>query len=168
MVRSSPGCPGLALRGARLVEDLKSRIAETAIAAVRQHNLLADLGEIGEQRFAVLLVDLRAARHFHDHVGAARAVAVLAHAAAAVLGVEVLLVTVVDQRIEAVDRDRDHVAAFAAIAAIGAAELDEFLAPERHAAVAAVAGADIDLGFIEEFHGVSLIGIVPGINIRLA
>jgi hypothetical protein len=31
--------------------------------------------------------------------------------------------------------------------------VSSFLAPKRHAAVAAVAGADIDLGFIEEFHG---------------
>src|SRR5262249_59558049 len=44
-------------------------------------------------------------------------------------------------------------AAAPAITAGGAAELDELLAPERNAAVAAVAGADIDLGFIEEFHG---------------
>ena len=45
------------------------------------------------------------------------------------------------------------VAAAAAIAAGGPAELDELLAPERNAAVAAVAGADIDLGLVEEFHG---------------
>src|SRR6516165_3594606 len=44
------------------------------------------------------------------------------------------------------------VAVLAAVAAVRAAELDEFLAPERHAAVPAVAGADIHLGFIEEFH----------------
>src|SRR5262249_37614883 len=36
--------------------------------------------------------------------------------------------------------------------AVGPAELDEFLAPKRHAAVPAVARADIHLGFIEEFH----------------
>ena len=79
--------------------------------------------------------------------------AVLAHAAAAVLGLEVLLVAVVDQRVEAVDRLRDHVAALAAVAAVRAAELDELLAPERDAAVPAVAGADVDLGLVEEFHG---------------
>ena len=78
--------------------------------------------------------------------------AVLAHAAAAVLGGEVLLVAIVDQGVETVDRLHNHVAAVAAIAAVRAAIFDEFLAPERHAAVAAVAGADIDLGFVEEFH----------------
>ena len=69
------------------------------------------------------------------------------------LRLEVLLVAVVDQRVEAVDRLDDHVAAAPAVAAVRAAELDELLAPERHAAVAAVAGADIDLGLVEELHG---------------
>ncbi len=63
-----------------------------------------------------------------------------------------LLVAVVDQRIEAVDGDRDHIAAIAAVAAVGTAIFDKFLAPERHAAIAAVAGANIDLGLVEEFH----------------
>ena len=78
--------------------------------------------------------------------------AVLAHAGAAVLGKKVLLVAVVDERVEAFDGLRDHVAAVAAVAAVRPAELDEFFAPERHAAVAAGAGADIDLGLVEEFH----------------
>jgi hypothetical protein len=51
---------------------------------------------------------------------------------------------------------RQHVAALAAVAAAGAAEFNEFFAPERHAAVSAVAGADENLGFIEEFHWISL------------
>ena len=62
-----------------------------------------------------------------------------------------LLVAVIDKRVEAIDRDRDHVAAFAAIAAVRAAVLDEFLTAERHAAVTAITGADIDLGLIEKF-----------------
>ena len=77
---------------------------------------------------------------------------VLAHAGAAILGEKVLLVPVVDQGVEAIDRFGDDVAALAAIAAVRATELDELLASERHAAVAAVAGADIDLGFVEELH----------------
>ena len=81
--------------------------------------------------------------------------AVLAHAAAPALGLEVLLIAVVDERVEPVDRLHDHVAAAAAIAAVRPSELDELLAPERHAAVPAVAGADIDLGLVKEFHGTS-------------
>src|ERR1051326_3729178 len=128
------------------------RIAEAAIAAARQYDLLAWLGEIGKQRLAVLLVNLRAGRNFENRVGAVGAVTILAHAGAAVLSKKVLLVAVVDQRVEPVDRDGDHVAAFAAVAAVRAAVLDELFAPERHAAVTAVAGANIDFGFVEEFH----------------
>ena len=135
---------------------LETRIAEAAIAAARERRALPDRGEIGEQRLAVLLVDLRAGRHLEQEVGAAGAMAILAHAAAAVLGGVMLLVAVVDQRVEPFDRLRDDVAALAAIAAVRPAVLDEFLAAERHAAVAAVARADIDLGFVEEFHGHSV------------
>src|SRR5205807_624488 len=79
--------------------------------------------------------------------------AVLAHAAAAVLGPEMLLVAVIDQGVEAVDRPRHHVPALAAVPAVGTPELDEFLPPERDTAVPAVAGADVNLGLVEEFHG---------------
>ena len=128
------------------------RIAEAAVAAARQHDALAEFGEIGEEGLAVLLVDLRADRHLEHGVGAVGAMAVLAHAGPPVLGEEVLLIAIVDERVEAFDRFHDHVAALAAVAAIRAAELDEFFAPERHAAVTAVAGANIDLGLVEEFH----------------
>src|SRR5262249_52342936 len=87
------------------------------------------------------------------------AVAVLAHAVAAALGLEVLLVAIVDQGIEAVDRLDDDVAAAAAIAAVRTAELDELLTPERHAAIAAVAGLHINLGLVEEFHRRSRIAV---------
>ena len=46
----------------------------------------------------------------------------------------------------------DDIAAAAAIAAGRTAEFDEFFAAERHAAVAAITGADIDLCFVKEFH----------------
>jgi hypothetical protein len=87
-----------------------------------------------------------------DAVAALGAGAVAAHAVAAGLGLEMLLVAVVDQRVEAVDGFHPDIAAAAAIAAVRPAELDIFLAPERYAAGATVAGADIDLGLIEEFH----------------
>ena len=128
------------------------RIAETAVAAASKDNTLAALGEIGEKRLAVFFIDLRADRHLEHGVGAVRAVAVLAHAGTAILCEKVLLVTIVDQRVEAVDRFGDDITALAAVAAVRAAVFNEFLTPECHAAVAAVAGADIDLGFIEELH----------------
>ena len=138
----------------RLVgRGLEIGVAEAAIAAPRQRDALADFGEVGNHGLAVFLIDLGADRHPHDFVLAAGAVAILAHAVFAALGHEVLLIAVVDQRIEAVDGFDDDVAALAAVAAGRAAELDKLLTPERDAAIAARAGPDIDLGFVEEFHG---------------
>ena len=77
---------------------------------------------------------------------------VAAHAVLALAGLEVLLIAVVDQCVEAVDAFGIDVAAAPAVAAVRPAELDELLAPERDGAVAAVAGADKDLGLVEEFH----------------
>jgi hypothetical protein len=50
-----------------------------------------------------------------------------------------LLVAKIDQRVEAFGAFDDDVAAAPAIAAVRAAEFDEFFAPERDAAGAAVA-----------------------------
>jgi hypothetical protein len=63
-----------------------------------------------------------------------------------------LLIPVIDQRIEARNGFGDDVAALPAIAAIRPAKFDKLFPAERHAAVSAIAGADIDLGLIEEFH----------------
>ncbi len=64
-----------------------------------------------------------------------------------------LLIAIIDQRVEAIDAVRDHIAAAAAVAAVGAAELDVFLAPERQRSSAAGTGFYVDFGLIEEFHG---------------
>src|SRR5262249_1139088 len=134
---------------------LERGVAEAPVAPACAPRPLSYIGEVREQGLAVLLVDLRAGRHFEHDIVATRAVAVLAHAAAAVLGLEMLLVAVVDECVEPVDRLHDHVAALAAVAAVRPAKLDELLAPERHPPVPAIAPPHIPLGFIEEFqaHG---------------
>jgi hypothetical protein len=134
-----------ALTAARNV-DLPALGRPTSPASV------AGLGQIGDQGLAVLLEHLRAGRQLENHVGAAGAGAVLAHAVAALLRLEVLLVAIVEQRVEVGHAFEDDVAAFAAVAAVGTAELDIFLAAEAYAAIAAVTGAHINLGFIEELH----------------
>src|SRR5206468_4471705 len=104
--------------------------------------------KIGKQRFAVLVKDLRACGNFENGVGAAPARAVLAHAVHADLSLEMLLVAKIDKRIEAFGAFDDDIAAAPAIAAVRAAEFDEFLAAERDASGAAVARTDIDFGLI--------------------
>src|SRR3974377_1027232 len=115
------------------------RFAEAAVPAMVDGCALADLGEIGEQRFAVFSVHLRADRHLEHSIFAVGAGAVLPHAITATPGLEVLLVAVIDQRVQAGDRFNHNIAAIAAVAAVRAAELDEPLPPERDDAVTAAA-----------------------------
>src|SRR5690606_3505554 len=110
---------------------LEMRIAKAAIAALEQHDPLTDLGEIGEQVFAVLVEHLRADGDLEDDVLALGAGAVLAHAVAAGAGLEMLLVAIVDERVEPLHAFDDHIAAAAAVAAVRPAELNEFLATKR-------------------------------------
>ncbi len=66
---------------------------------------------------------------------------------------EMLLVAIVDEGVEAFGRHDPHIAALTAVAAVGAAVGNELLAPEGDAACAAVAGTNEDLTGVEEFHG---------------
>ena len=84
--------------------------------------------------------------------GAPAPVSVATGAIAALLRAEMLRVAEVDQRVQVLHRLEHDVATLAAVAAVRAAELDEFLAAERDHAVAAVAGAQVDLGLVEKLH----------------
>ncbi len=144
---------GAARRAVR--RRLEMGVAEAAIAALGEHHALADFGQVGDQRLAVFLENLRARRHAQHGVGAARTGAVPAHPVHAGLGFKMLLVAKVDQRVEAGDALDDDVAAAPAVAAVRPAELDELFAPKRQRARAAIAGADKDAGLIEELHRLS-------------
>src|SRR5690348_5871068 len=73
----------------------------------------------------------------------------------AAFGLKVLLIAIVDQRVEVGDALDDDIAAAAAVAAVGSAELDEFLAAKAYRAGAAVAALEKDFGLIQEFHRIS-------------
>ena len=152
-MRSIPGWPGLARRGARLVEVVKWALPKPPLPPLATTTRSPSAVRSASSAPDLLVEDLGADRDLQDGVGAAPAGAVLAHAVHAGLGLEMLLVAEVDQRVEAAGAFDDDVAAAAAVAAVRAAELDEFLAPERDAARSAVAGANIDARLIEKFHG---------------
>ncbi len=105
-------------------------IAETAIAALGDPHPVADPGEIGDQRLIILFVDLGAGGNLEGDIAGIGAGPQPAHAMAAGRRLEMLLVAVIDEGVETVDRLRPDIAAIAAVAAIGAAQFDEFLAPE--------------------------------------
>src|SRR5215471_2261498 len=126
------------------------RVAEPAIATARQPHGLAHFGEIADQRLTVLLEDLGADRDLEDGTASVAARAIFAHAFTAALGLEMLLVAVIDEGIETIHACGADIAPAPAIAAIGPAKLDKLLPPKGDAAVAA---ADIDLRLVEKFHG---------------
>jgi hypothetical protein len=72
-------------------------------------------------------------------------------------GLEMLLVAVIDQRIQPRHTFRDHAAATPAIATVRPAVRNKFFTPEAHAAFTAIAAANIYFSFIKEFHGFLLL-----------
>ena len=111
MVSSSPGWPGLAWRGAWLVDDLKCALPKPPLPPLAKQRAIAGLRPDRRAASPGPRRDLRARRHLDHAVLAVGAGAVLAHAVAAALGLEVLVVAVVDQRVEIVDACDPHVAA---------------------------------------------------------
>ena len=73
-------------------------------------------------------------------------------AVTAAFGAVMLLIAIVDQRVQAFDRLDIDMPAAAAIAAIRSTKFDIGFTPEGSAPVSAMAGFDINLGLIEEFH----------------
>jgi hypothetical protein len=67
-------------------------------------------------------------------------------------GFEVLAIAIINKRVQPIDTFDNHIAAATAIAAVRAAKFNIFLAPKRHAARPAIAGANINLRLVEKFH----------------
>ena len=63
-----------------------------------------------------------------------------------------LLIAEIDQRVEIFDALGPDAPALAAIAAVGPAELNKLLAPEREAAIAAIPRANVNFCLIQETH----------------
>ena len=101
-------------------------IAAAAHAAVCHGDALAVVGEVGHELagflgFLEVFVDHGAHRHLEHQVGARGAVHATALAVRAALGLEVMLEAVIDRRGHAGIGFKHHVAAMAAVAAIGTA-----------------------------------------------
>src|SRR6266446_8312045 len=128
------------------------RIAKTAVTAPHEDEPLAGAGEVGEHFPIVLVHDLGADRDTHHEILTMRAGPIAPGARPAVLRPEMLPIPVIDERIEVLGRGKDDVAAPAAITAVRAAELDEFLAAETHCAAASVTALQVDLALVEELH----------------
>ncbi len=126
-------------------------VATAAHAARRHNNALTRLGKVGQGLDGLLGCGVKLSHNgthgnAKDKVLAVATVPAGALAVRAALGLEVVLVAVVDQRRELRVGLDDHRAASAAVAAVGAALGNKGLAPKGHAACAAVAALDVDVG----------------------
>ena len=143
---------GIGVARSLVCGTLELGIAKAAIATLGQKVALPDFGKVSDQGFVVFLINLGALGNLQYDICTLGAVAVAPHAVNAGLGLEMLLVAVVDQRIESADYLDPDVAALAAIAAIGAAKLDELLAAKGYRSRATVTGADMHLCLVQKFH----------------
>ena len=146
------GLAGLRFARGAVRRGFEKGVALAAGPALGKDEFLAFLGQVGKHGFLVLRQNLCADGKFQRDMVAGRAESVTARAGPARLRLEMLLVSVVDQRIQTGYRARDHIAAAAAIAAVGPAERHMRLAPETDGARAAMSRSDKDLGLIQKLH----------------
>jgi hypothetical protein len=102
--------------------------------------LLVRLLEVVDQFAGLHVVERSAHRHLQRNGAAVEPGAVRAHAVLAALRLVLRVIAEVDQRVVAIGRLHNHVAAAPAVAARWAPPGHKLLPPEGHAAVAAVAG----------------------------
>ena len=127
-------------------------VAAPAAAAAREANPRVRMGQVGDQ--IVPVEHLRADRDADLDVLAVRAVLAGAAAVASLRRGDQLAALERDEVAQIPVGDRDHVAAVAAVAAVGAALRDVLLPPERERAVAAAAGLHLELRAVGE-HGLT-------------
>jgi hypothetical protein len=106
--------------------------------------------ELMELALGRLLVDHRADGHLQLDVAAAASGPPGPFAIGAAAGLEDFLETVVEEGVVIGGRDHVDRAAMAAVAAIGAATRDEFLAAEAQGAGPAVTRGDVDVYFVDK------------------
>ena len=141
----------------RLALGVRERgVAETALAAGGDDEAHAGLVEVGELVAVGGLHD-GAERHGQLERLALVAGAVVAHAGTAVAARAVRAAVVRQQGRDLRVGDERDVAAVAAVAAVGAGERLELLALDRDAAVAAVAGAQVERHLVDECRHDSLL-----------
>ena len=140
-------------------------VAFAAFAALAEHKPAADLGEVRDElvacvqlaRFLVLFLndaaDERSGRDFEDVILRAAAGALFAAAFLTVRGDELAVVEEIAQGVGAGIDLEDDAAATAAIAAVRAAFGTEFATVKVHGAIAAFAGAGVNLDLVDEHGG---------------
>src|SRR6516165_6329495 len=131
------------------------RVAEATVTAPEKDPPLAGASEIGEHLLVLSIHDLGPDRDLQDEILAVGAGALAPGPRPAGRCPEMLAIAVVDQGVQIVRRGKNDVAAFATVAAVWAAELDELLAAKARGPAPAVTTLQVDLALVEELHGAS-------------
>src|SRR5215472_13290088 len=134
-----PGPTGICTARRAVGRALVMDVAKAAVAASEEDAPLARPGQVGQHLPVLGIHDLGPGRDVQDEILAIGTGALAPGPGPAVRCAEMLAVTVVDQGVEVANREEDDVAALTAIAAVGAAELDELLAAEARRAAPSVA-----------------------------
>ena len=118
----------------RHLHHIVDMIEKADLAARAKTNAIAVFTKLGEAEAGVHGVEIKKV-HFHE-VGAVDA-----------------LEAIIDQRVDVAVRQRVDASAATAITAVGAAARHELLTAKAGDTIAALAGVDLDHGFVDEFHG---------------
>src|SRR5579875_3126304 len=128
----------------------KMLVAAASTSATVDDNLVVGCGEVVDELVGFFVVEQGADGDFEDGGLAGGAGHVGAETVAAALGLPLGVEAEVDEGVVGERGAHEDVAAVPAVSAGRAAAGDELFAPERHGAVAAVAGFDSDSGFVDE------------------
>ena len=141
------------MRGVRLVLDLNRVLPHPPLPPLATSSVSTLDHQVAQLLAGGKIRHHRAHRNGDVDVIAAVTRAIVAAAALAVLTPVGSGDAKVRERVHPLDRLQVDAAAESAVAAVGSSEGHELLAPETHAAAAAVAGLNLELGFVDELHG---------------
>src|SRR5688572_7961075 len=144
-----------------ILARLEALVSPAAFAAFRDQQFHAGLRQITEHLARLAIANDSARRNGDQCVLAAASRAVAAAARLTVFGAECTDDAEVGQGVDAIQRAQRNAAAVASIATVRPAEGHELLAPEAHAATAAVARLDANVCLVHELHAFEPSSCIP-------
>ena len=130
---------------------------------MRDPNAQARRVQIFEQSIGIAVVNERAGGQVDVEIAPASSGLASSFARSTVFGEPVMSPAEIEQRGHGRVRDKDHVTAFPAVAAVGAAFGQEPFTPKADTAVSALAGPNIDFRTVDE-HGSGSIGVKQAVT----
>jgi len=134
---------------------LKTHIAKAAVATLCDGDDFARCEQLEQDIPCLSVGDDGAHRHFEGDVIARMAEHIGAQTVLAALGLMATGKTKVNEGVEVGVCNSKHMSATSAVTSVRAAEFFVLFVAKRDAAVPAVTCGDVDIGFVNELHGVS-------------